>query len=128
MVIDSSAALAILLQEPAAFELARKIKADPVRLISAANALETAMVIEHRKGPIGARALDRLVQEVDIDIVAMTREHFGLAREAWRRYGKGRHPAGLNICDCLAYALAKATGEPLLFIGADFARTDVAAA
>lgn len=128
MVIDSSAAVAILLQEPAALELARKIKAAPVRLISAANALETAMVIEHRKGPAGARDFDRLVRDANIEIVATTREHFELARDAWRRFGKGRHPAALNICDCLAYALSKSTGEPLLFAGDDFARTDIAAA
>ncbi len=128
MVIDSSALLAVLLQEPAAQRISDAIEAADVRLMAVANALEAAMVIEARSGIAGARDLDRLLLDSRVEIVPVTPEHFDLAREAWRRYGKGRHPAALNICDCLAYALAKATGEPLLFVGNDFAKTDVAAA
>jgi len=125
MVIDSSAAVAILLGETSAYALAVKINADESRMMSAANALEAAIVIEDRYGPNGARDLDRLLSDLRIEIVPVTREHYDVAREAWRRFGKGRHPARLNICDCLAYALAKATGEPLLYVGNDFAHTDV---
>lgn len=128
MVIDSSAALAILLQEPTAGALSLKIEAGSVRFMSAASALETAMVVEHRKGAVGGRNLDLFLHDGQIEIVPVTREHYDLARNAWRRFGKGRHPAALNICDCLAYALSKATGEPLLFVGDDFAKTDVSAA
>jgi ribonuclease VapC len=128
MVIDSSALLAVLLQEPAAQRISDAIEAADVRLMSVANALEAAMVIEARSGIPGARDLDRLLLDGRVEIVPVTREHFDLARAAWRRYGKGRHPARLNICDCLAYALAKATGEPLLFVGDDFAKTDLTAA
>ncbi len=128
MVIDSSALLAVLLQEPAAQRISNAIEAADVRLISAVNALEAAMVIEARNGMAGARDLDRLLLDIRVEIVPATAEHFDLARSAWRRYGKGRHPARLNICDCLAYAVSKATGEPLLFVGGDFAKTDVAVA
>jgi ribonuclease VapC len=128
MVIDSSAVLAILFGEPTARSLATKIDADPMRLMSAANALESAIAVERRYGSDGGDELDRLLLKLQIQIVATDPDHVDLAREAWRRYGKGRHPAALNICDCLAYALAKATGEPLLFVGDDFAKTDVAAA
>jgi ribonuclease VapC len=128
MVIDSSAVLAILFGEHTARSLAFKIDADATRLMAAANALESAIAVERRYGQDGGDELDRLLLKLRIEIVATTPEHFDLAREAWRRYGKGRHPAALNICDCLAYALSKATGEPLLFVGDDFAKTDVAAA
>ncbi len=125
MVVDSSALLAILLGEPVARSLAEKIDADATRLMAVPNVLEAAMVIESRKGPRGAREFDLLLQKYAIDIVAVTEDHLDLAREAWRRFGKGRHPAALNICDCLAYALSKSTGEPLLFVGDDFDKTDV---
>jgi ribonuclease VapC len=127
MVLDSSAIIAILLGEPAARSLAQKIDTDPRPLIGAASALESAIVIEARKGSRGGRELDELLLKFAVEIVPVTREHYDLAREAWRRYGKGRHPVALNICDCLAYALSKATGEPLLFVGDDFAKTEVAA-
>ena len=128
MILDSSAVIAILLGEPPARSLIEKMDADPRPLIGAPTALESAVVIEARKGTQGGKELDELLLKFSVEIVPATVEHFDLAREAWRRYGKGRHPAGLNICDCLAYALAKATGEPLLFVGDDFAKTDVAAA
>ena len=127
MVIDSSALLAILLQEPEAASLAAAINNDQVRLISAATLLETAMVIESRRWPDGGRELDLLLYRMHAELVAFSPEQAEVAREAFRKFGKGRHPAGLNFGDCIAYALAQTSAEPLLFKGEDFARTDVAA-
>lgn len=84
------------------------------------------MVVETRLGDRAGRELDLFVHEAGIDIVPVDREQAKIARRAWRRFGKGQHPARLNLGDCFAYALAKTTGEPLLFKGADFAKTDVA--
>jgi ribonuclease VapC len=128
MVIDSSALLAILLREAGWEAVFDRLDAAPRPMISAVNALEAAIIMETRKGLIGGHDLDAFLLEAGIDVISVSREHLDLARDAWRRYGKGRHPARLNICDCLAYALSKATGEALLFTGDDFSRTDVAAA
>ena len=128
MVIDSSALIAILLQEAEAKVFAETIEAASVRLISAASLLEASIVIEGRNGEAGGRELDLLLYRAGIEIVAVDRDQAEIARRAWRLYGKGRHAAGLNYGDCFAYALAKATGSPLLFKGDDFAQTDVAAA
>jgi len=127
MVIDSSALLAILFGEPEMPAMARAIAEDPTRLCGAVNALEAAIVVEARKGPAGGRELDVLLHQGQIDVVPMTPDQLQLARDAWRRFGKGRHAAGLNLGDCCAYALARSTGEPLLFKGEDFPRTDVRA-
>ena len=127
MVIDTSALVAILLGEPEAEAIALAIAGDPRRLVSAFTALETAIVIEAKKGESGGRELDLLVHQARIEIVPLTAEQFESARSAWREYGKGRHPAGLNIGDCCSYALAKCSGEPLLFKGNDFSQTDVKA-
>jgi ribonuclease VapC len=128
MVIDTSALVAILLGEPEAEQFAFAIARDPKRLISAFTALETGIVIEAKKGELGGRELDLLLHEARIAIVPMTAEHYEIARSAWREYGKGQHSAGLNIGDCCSYALAKSAGEPLLFKGNDFSRTDIKAA
>jgi ribonuclease VapC len=128
MVIDTSALLAILLGEPEAESFAVAIAADPKRLISAFTALEAGIVVESKKGESGGRELDLLLHQARIVIVPMTAEQSEIARFAWRKYGKGRHSAGLNIGDCCSYALAKCSGEPLLFKGDDFSRTDVEAA
>jgi ribonuclease VapC len=125
MVIDSSALIAILLGEPEADSFAEVIAGALTRLMSAASALETAIVIEVRKGPAGGRELDLLLHRAQIDLVPFTEAQFEAARFAWRQYGRGNHPAGLNLGDCFAYALSKSSGEPLLFKGDDFARTDV---
>ena len=125
MVIDTSALVAILFGEPGAADLAAAIEADPTRLMSAASFLEAAIVVEARKGPAGARELDFAVHRSAIDLVPFDAAQAELAREAHQRFGKGRHPAALNICDCCAYALAAATGEALLFVGEVFPRTDV---
>jgi ribonuclease VapC len=124
MVIDTSALIAILLREAERDRFIDAIAADPVRVISAVNGLETALVIEARKGDAGGREYDLLLHRARIDVVPFTQEHLELARSAWRKYGKGKHPASLNFCDCCAYALSKASGEPLLFKGADFRQTD----
>lgn len=127
MVIDTSALVAVLLGEPEAEALAGAIAADPKRLLSAFSAVETAIVIEARKGEQGGRELDLLLQRIGAQVVGFDRRQAQLAREAWRRFGKGRHPAGLNVGDCCAYALAEASAEPLLFKGQDFSETDVPA-
>jgi ribonuclease VapC len=125
MVIDSSAVLAILLAEPEQERFLQAIGAAPVRLISSVNALESSMVIENRKGKTGGRELDLLLHRSGVEVVASTAEHYEVARDAWRRFGKGNHPASLNIGDCFAYALSQVSGEPLLFKGNDFSQTDV---
>jgi len=127
MVIDTSAVVAILLGEPEAEPFARAIAADPKILISAFAALEAAIVMEAKKGESAGRELDLLFHQAGLEIVPVTAEQVEIARSAWREYGKGRHPAGLNIGDCCSYALAKSSGEPLLFKGGDFSLTDVSA-
>lgn len=128
MVIDSSALVAILLGEPEAEVFVPAIDEDPNRLVSAFSALEAGIVIEARKGESGGHELDLLLHKAGIEIVPLTAEQIEIARIAWRKYGKGRHPAGLNIGDCCSYALAKLAGEPLLFKGNDFSQTDIEAA
>jgi ribonuclease VapC len=126
MVIDSSAVAAILFNEPERDAFLDAIMLDTVRLISSVNALEAAMVLESRKGMQGALAFDLLLQKAHIEVVAFTPEHWEEARAAWRKFGRGWHPAGLNSCDCCAYALARMSGEALLFKGNDFSKTDIA--
>lgn len=125
MVLDSSAILAILLKENERDRFVDAIEQDSVRLMSAVNAFESALVIEARKGELGGREFDLLLHRSRIEVVPFTEEHLDEARRAWRRYGKGNHTAGLNFCDCCAYALSKISGEALIFKGDDFTRTDV---
>ena len=125
MVIDTSALMAILFKEFDRQHFLDAIDEDPVRLISSVTALEAAMVVEARKGEPGGRELDLLLHKAKIEIVTFTADHFEMARHSWRKFGKGNHPAALNFCDCCAYALSKISGEPLLFKGIDFSRTDV---
>jgi ribonuclease VapC len=126
VVVDTSALIALLSMEPEAARLAAALEADATRLISAATVVETGLVIEARYGPAGGRELDLLVAKAALSVEAVTAEHAEVAREAWRRYGKGRHAASLNLGDCFSYALAKVTGEPLLLTGDDFGETDIA--
>lgn len=125
MVLDTSALLVMLLGEAEAPAFRSLFVEDPVRLVSAANLLETAIVIESRLGEAGGRELDLLVHRTGLEIVAVSADQVEVAREAFRQYGKGRHPAGLNFGDCFAYALSKTSGEALLFKGEDFSKTDV---
>ena len=126
--IDSSALIAILQDEPERPVLVRKLAQDPVRLISAANWLDTAIVIDDRFGEAGARDLKLLLIEAAAEIVPVTAAQAELARAAYRRFGRGNHPAKLNNGDCFAYALAQETGEPLLFKGNGFGQTDIGVA
>lgn len=128
MVIDTSALLALLGNEPEAARFREAVAADSVRLISAATILETTLVAESRWGEAGGRELDLLLVKAGAEIVPVDVEQLAIAREGWRRFGKARHEAALNFGDCFSYALASASGEPLLFKGADFSRTDVAVA
>jgi ribonuclease VapC len=125
MVIDTSAIVAILFGEPEAETFALAIEQDPVRLMSAASVLEAAIVVESELGESGARELDLLIYKANIAVAPFTAEHLAAARHAFRLFGKGRHPAGLNFGDCFSYGLSRSTGEPLLFKGDDFARTDI---
>ena len=128
MVVDSSAMIAILLGESDAEHLARTLLKDSRRLISAFTALETAIVIEARKGPAGGREWELLLFNTELEIMPFTSAQHVLALEAWRRFGKGRHQASLNIGDCCSYSLAKFMGESLLYKGEDFSFTDIAQA
>ena len=125
MVIDTSALVAILFDEEDAESFEMAIEGDPVRLISAASLLETAMVVESRYGEAGGRELDLLLAKASIETVSVTEEQVEQARRAFRRYGRGRSKAKLNFGDCFSYALAEVSGEPLLFKGQDFQHTDV---
>ena len=125
MVIDTSALLAVLLNEPDAEPIAAAIERGSPRLLSAANLLEASIVVEARKGEAGGRELDLLLYRGEIEVVAFDRDQAEAARVAWRHFGKGRHPAALNFGDCFAYALAKTRAQPLLFRGDDFGRTDI---
>lgn len=128
MIVDSSAVLAIVRDESDAASFGAKIAAAPARRISVANLLEAAIVVEARGGAAAGGALDEYLESAGIEFAPVTAAQTKAARLAWRRFGRGNHPAALNFGDCFAYALAKTTGEPLLFKGADFARTDIAAA
>lgn len=128
MVIDTSALLAVLFDEPEREEFIHKIAAASRRLISAGTLIESSIVVESRRGEVAGRELDLFLHRADVQIVAVNEEQGLLARAAWRRYGKGRDPAGLNFGDLFAYALARASGEELLYKRDGFARTDLARA
>jgi ribonuclease VapC len=125
MIVDSSALLAILQFEAEHVPFRHAIARASTRLVSATTLLETSMVILGRQQEQGIAELDDLIASSDIRIVPFDARHASLALDAFRRYGKGRHRAGLNMGDCFSYALAKATGLPLLFKGDDFVHTDV---
>lgn len=125
MVIDSSVLIAILSAEADSEKYEAAMDEDSIRMVSAATVLEAAIVVENRLGEAGGRELDILLYRVPIQIVDVTAEQIEVARYAYRKYGKGRHGAGLNFGDCFSYALSKVSGEPLLFKGEDFAKTDV---
>ncbi len=128
MFLDSSALLAILNREADAqlFEDAI-LTVSPCRM-SVANVLESSIAVESRGGAEAGRELDAFLKHAEVEPAPVTAEHVEAARQAWRRFGKGRHPAALTFGDCFAYALAQVAGEPLLFKGEDFVRTDVTAA
>ncbi len=125
MVIDTSAILAILLQEPAADRLMSAVEADRTRLVSAATVVEASLVLLGRYGEAGDPPLDRLLRGIGAEIVPVGEEQVALARDCALRFGRGRHPAALNFGDCFSYALSVERDEPLLFVGEDFSQTDV---
>jgi|SRR5665213_969567 len=128
MVIDTSAIMAILLRGPEKDKFLVTLALAPSRIISAGTWFETTVVVESWNGPKGAADLDRFIEDGGIEIIPFDTIQAQIAREAYRRYGRGYHRAGLNIGDCFAYALSKHSGEPLLFKGNDFAQTDITAA
>jgi ribonuclease VapC len=128
MIIDSSAIVAILRREAEADAFGEAMEEAPVRRMSAVNYVEAAVVIDSWRDPVLSRGLDALLDQTSTTIEAVTTAQAKVAREAYRDFGKGRHRAGLNLGDCFAYALAKDKGEPLLFKGGDFRKTDVEAA
>ena len=128
MIVDTSAVLAVLFGEPDTEDYERAIAEASRCRMSAASFLEAAIVLESRSGAEAGNELDFFLERAPIELIPVTPELAQAARRAWRRFGKGNHPAGLNFGDCFSYALAEATGEPLLFKGRDFALTDIEAA
>jgi ribonuclease VapC len=126
VIVETSAVVAVVLGEPDAERFVDALTGPALRLISAANVVEAGIVVEARQGPDAARDLALLLETSAVVVEPVDAEQARLAVDAWRRFGKGRHPAGLNLGDCFAYALARYRGEPLLFKGDDFAQTDVA--
>jgi len=125
MIVDTSAVMAILFEEREEHAFRSAIRAASNRLLSASTRVELGLVTLGRRGEPGLEMLQALLKALRLDTVPVSAEHAGLAIDAFRRFGKGRHPAGLNFGDCFSYALAKATGEPLLFKGDDFSKTDI---
>lgn len=125
MVIDTSALLTILQNEPERRLFNEAIEADDTRSLSTASFLETSMILESRYGADGVRDLDHLIARAQISLAPVDAEQARLARDGFRKYGKGRHPAGLNVGDCFSYALSRSLDQPLLFKGNDFPQTDV---
>jgi ribonuclease VapC len=125
MVLDTSAILAILQDEPERRKFNEAIETAETRSLSTASFVECSMILESRYGADGVRDLDLFIAKAQVSLVAVDEEQADLARRAFRKYGKGRHPAGLNFGDCFSYALARSLGEPLLFKGNDFSQTDI---
>ena len=128
MVIDSSVLVALHLKEPGYEAALAKIAEASVAVIGAPTLLETAMVLSARTRQDARLALMSSLRRMRIEVVPFSEEHYDVAADAFLRYGKGRHPAGLNFGDCMSYAVAAVSGLPLLYAGGDFARTDIAAA
>jgi ribonuclease VapC len=125
LVVDTSAAVAVILGEPGSEELAVHLEDALTRMMSAAIRVELGIVIESRLWPAGQDVIDRFLRDAKIDIVPVDEDLAARAMSGWRRYGKGRHAAGLNVGDCFTYALAERTGHPVLCTGDDFAATDI---
>ena len=128
MIVDTSAVLAVLFNEPDAECYERAIAGVSGCRMSVASFLEAAIVLESRTGGAAGHELDFFLERGQIELVPVSPGQAQAARRAWRRFGKGNHPAGLNFGDCFAYALAETTREPLLFKGREFALTDIEAA
>ena len=125
MIVDTSAVIAILFNESESGLFQEKIAEATWSRMSVVNFLEAAIVVEGRSGAVAGDNLDDYLEDAAIELEPVTIDQMEAARRAWRRFGKGNHPAALNFGDCFAYALAKTTREPLLFKGSDFAQTDI---
>lgn len=125
LVVDSSAVVALLTGEPTAAAVLRSITDSDTLHISAASLVELGIVLETRLGPIGSAVISRLLRDAGVTVVHVDQKQADVAVDAWRRFGKGRHPAGLNYGDTFTYALAWTLGAPILCVGDDFARTDI---
>lgn len=125
IVVDTSAAVAVLFREPAGPAVRDQLRSAPARSMSAPTVVELGMVLTGRLDSEGDRVLRRFLDDADVEVVPFDEQMSRLALDGFRRFGKGRHPARLNLGDCFTYALAAATGEPVLCTGDDFARTDV---
>ncbi len=125
MIVDTSALFAIAFGEPDRDRFSRALAGTRTKRMSAPTLVEATLVAEGYGGERGRGRFEALLAQEDIEVVDFTAEHALLAIAAWRRFGKGRHPAGLNICDCMAYALARSENAPLLFKGNDFGLTDI---
>ena len=128
MIVDTSAVMTILFSKSGAERYDEAIAEAPRCRMSVVSFLEAAIVLESRSGAAAGHDLDAFLEEAGIELAAVAPEHAQAARRAWRRFGKGNHPAGLNFGDCFSYALAAVTDEPLLFKGRDFSLTDIEAA
>jgi len=126
VILDSSAVVAVATREPGWERLLAALETARARGIGAPTLVETAIVLSARLGLDARGLVGRFLLEADVAIVPFTDAHFGTAMEAWLRFGRGRHPAALNLGDCLSYATARVAGEALLFTGSDFTRTDIA--
>jgi ribonuclease VapC len=125
MIIDTSALIAILFNEADADLYANALASSEHRLMSAANYLESGIIVDRQRGAAAGRQLDSLILRAEVKVESVTKEQADIARQAYLDFGKGAHPAGLNFGDCFSYALAKSLGLPLLFKGEDFALTDI---
>jgi len=125
VVIDSSALVALALEEPEAQRLLAAIISTEMRQVSSFSVLETSLVLSSRKGAPGQAIFDSLLEFLRIEVMPLTLDQVRVARHAWTQFGKGRHPAALNIGDCCSYALARVSGFPLLCKGQDFPKTDL---
>ena len=125
VVLDTSAVLALLQGEKEADRILAALADADVRRVSAAAVVEAGIVLQARYGDHGERELDLFLQRAEVEVIPFSEEHATAARQAFRRFGKGRHPAALNFGDCFAYALAVVLDHPLLFVGTDFSATDV---
>lgn len=126
MILDASAILAMILAEPGSQDLIRRVGESPVIAVGAPTLVETAMVLSSRLRRDARPLLNEFLREAEVEVIPFTRDHYEVAMDAFARYGRGRHAAGLNFGDCLTYAVARISGMPLLFTGRDFSKTDLA--
>jgi len=126
MILDASAILAMILAEPGSQDLIRRVGESPVVAVGAPTLVETAMVLSSRLQRDPRPLLNEFLREAEVEVIPFTRDHYDVALDAFARFGRGRHAAGLNFGDCLTYAVARISGMPLLFTGRDFSKTDLA--